>query len=410
MNPRATTPRSRRAWTGAFASAAALALAGCGTPAPGAPAAPEQATPTESAVPHGYVEGAEELAEAQSMLAAVDPDGRVRLVDLLDGRVEELGAIGAPLALDHDGRFLAATTAAGVTIVDTGVWTVDHADHVHYYRAEARIVGSLELDGAAAIASTESRTAVLAGGELVLLDRDALGQGEILETARFEAAEGGFAVPAGDGAVVATDAAVVVLDAAGRELATEPCTEPDGGIVTRVGAVFGCREGAVLATDAEAGVELEAIPYPAGTAAEQRASGFGMRSGRATAAALAGDAGYWLLDTRTRTWTLVKTPQPLERVVAVDDEEGHVVAIGADGRVLVLDESGAELAATEPVLAATLADPAAAAALALEVDASRAYVPILADGAVLEIDFADGARIARTLEVPAPLLVAETGR
>lgn len=424
MTLRPTTARRRArgaaaAQTTAVVASAALLLAGCSTPAaPSAPtggaAASAEAAPTETAVPHGYVEGAAELAEPQHVLAAIGPAGEVRLLDLLTEQTEELEAIGEVVSLEHDGRFLAATTEGGVTIVDTGVWTVDHADHVHYYRADARVVGSLELGGPATISSTESRTAVLGDGEVVLLDREALGQGEIVETGRFPADSGGFATPAGDGAIVGVDDAVVVLDASGTEVASEPCTDPQGGIVTRVGAVVGCDEGAVLATTVDAAgeslVELESIGYPAGTAAALRATGFDMRAGRATAAAIAGDAGFWLLDTRERTMTLVETPQPLVRVVAVDDEAGHVVAIAADGRVLVLDESGAELGATEPVLAATLADPVAAAALSLELDASRAYVPVLADGSVLEIDYADGARIARTLPVPTPLHIAETGR
>ncbi|WP_413317647.1 hypothetical protein AA0Z99_11945 [Agrococcus sp. 1P02AA] len=419
------TPTRRRApavgaaRTTAVVASAALLLAGCSTPAePSAPtggaAASAEGSPTDTAVPHGYVEGAAELAEPQQVLAAIGPAGEVRLLDLLTEQIDELDAVGEVASLEHDGRFLAATTEGGVTIVDTGVWTVDHADHVHYYRAEARVVGSLELDGPATISSTESRTAVLGDGEVVLLDREALGQGEVVETGRFPATTGGFATPSGDGAIVGADGAVVVLDAVGAELASEPCTDPRGGIVTRVGAVVGCEEGAVLATTTDAAgasvVELESIGYPAGTAAWLRATGFDMRAGRATAAAVAGEAGFWLLDTRERTMTLVETPQPLERVVAVDDEAGHVVAIAADGRVLVLDEAGAELGATEPVLAATLADPVAAAALSLELDASRAYVPVLAEGVVLEIDYADGARIARTLSMPAPLHIAKTGR
>ncbi|ROR65557.1 hypothetical protein [Agrococcus jenensis] len=398
----------RRGAAGALLAIAALALAGCSAPAPAAPSATGDAT--ERAVPHGYVEGAAELAEPQHLLTAVGADGEAHLLDPLDESVEQLGALGEVEALTHDGRFLAATTADGVTLVDTGVWTVDHADHVHYYRADPRVVGDLDLAGPVSISSTESRTAVLGGDEVVLLDRDALGRGELVETGRFDAAAGGFATPAGDGAIVARDGAVVVLDAAGTQLASEPCAAPAGGIVTRVSAVVGCEAGAVLATETDAGVQLEAIALPAGTVAELRPTGFGMRAGRATTAAVAGEAGFWLLDTRERTWTLVETPVPLKRVVAVDDEAGHVVAIAADGRVLVLDEAGAALGATEPVLAAALADPGAAASLALEVDANRAYVPVAADDAVLEIDYADGARIARTLSVPAPLHLAETGR
>ncbi|GEK80463.1 hypothetical protein [Agrococcus baldri] len=408
-------PAIRLARIAVLAVAVALALSACSSAAPVTQGTGQEATaPAESsdaAQPHGYVEGAAELAEPQQLLAAVDAAGAVRLLDPVTEEVAELAEIGAVRHLAHDGRFLAATTADGVTIVDTGVWTVDHGDHAHYYRAEPRVVGTLALEGEAGIRSSESTTTVLAGDTVVVLDRDALGQGEVVETARIAgAAPGGFAAPVDAGTVVAMPDAVAVLGPDGAARGEEPCADPAGGAVTRVGVVVGCAEGAVLATETDAGVELERIDYPAGTDPALRATGFDLRPGRATAAAVAGEAGLWLLDTRERSWTLIETEDPLVRAVAVDDAEGHVVAIDASGRVLVLDGDGAPVGATGPVLAASLADRTASAALALEVDASRAYVPLASEGAVLEIDYADGARIARSLAIDAPLHLAETGR
>jgi hypothetical protein len=46
----------------------------------------------------------------------------------------------------------------------------------------------------------------------------------------------------------------------------------------------------------------------------------------------------------------------------------------------------------------------------LQLDAQRAYLADPADGTVHEIDFADGARVARTIELPvAPVAFAEAG-
>ena len=73
--------------------------------------------------------------------------------------------------------------------------------------------------------------------------------------------------------------------------------------------------------------------------------------------------------------------------------------------MLVLDATGAQLGATDPLLADAIA---AGAAPTIDVDAARAYVPV-DDGTVLEIDYADGARIARTLPLDAAF-VAEVGR
>ncbi|MNI96861.1 hypothetical protein D3C73_1553990 [compost metagenome] len=62
-------------------------------------------------------------------------------------------------------------------------------------------------------------------------------------------------------------------------------------------------------------------------------------------------------------------------------------------------------------MAASLADPALAGKIQLTVDAQRAYVNAPAEGLIYEIDYADDARIARTLDLPTkPVHFAETGR
>jgi hypothetical protein len=65
---------------------------------------------------------------------------------------------------------------------------------------------------------------------------------------------------------------------------------------------------------------------------------------------------------------------------------------------------GEETAVTESVVGT-------GAPTALTVDAQRAYVGDADAGIVREIDFADGARVARTIEtVPAAEVFAEVGR
>jgi hypothetical protein len=135
---------------------------------------------------------------------------------------------------------------------------------------------------------------------------------------------------------------------------------------------------------------------------------FDGRLGRPTVAAVAGAVGLWLLDTRERTWQLVPTETPLSQVAAVDNADGHVVALAADGRVLAFDGTGALLGATAPLLDTTLGTPAAAG-VELTVDAQRAYLNAPRDDVIYEIDYADAARIARTFPANADFF-AETGR
>ena len=394
-----------------IAAVAVLGLAACASPAPGA-------ADTAAAKPHGYVEGASEATEPQLHIATVDGGGVLALLDLLSESTTDITTLSDTTDISTDGRFVFASSPDGLAIVDSGVWTVDHEDHSHYYRADARAVGTLDGAGPATVVGGTSRTGVWFGdtGTGVVLDHEALGTGTVEEILRIEGEpHDGAIVPFGEQLLV-TEAAgsVRVHDRDGEPTETvAACAGFAGTIGTRVGRVFGCADGALLATAADDGsVVFETVAYPAGVTAQQRATEFRGRPGRPTVAAVAGTTGAWLLDTRERSWTLLPTEVPLLRAAAADDRDGNVVALAADGRVLVLDPvSGATVAATAPLLAATVADPALLAGVELTVDATRAYLNAPAEGLVFEIDYADGARVARTFEVPgSPLFLAETGR
>lgn len=109
---------------------------------------------------------------------------------------------------------------------------------------------------------------------------------------------------------------------------------------------------------------------------------------------LSGESAFWLLDTRTRTWTRTEVDASLTDVAAADDADGSVVALDSDGRVRVFGDDGSERGATEPI-----ADEGST----LVVDAQRAYVSVPSSGTVYEIDYADDARIARELTPEAGL-------
>ena len=374
---------------------------------------------------HGAVSRAEEVDEPQLHLVTVDAHGDVGMLDLLTGETDDLGEIGAPSAVTTDGRYVLATVRGGLAVIDSGMWTWDHGDHFHYYRSDPRLLGTVPGRGAATVAtgalSTAGGTGVFfrATGEMVLLDNEAVADGELREIFRLQSRpHAGLVAPFGDGAVVSVPGprgsvgAVQRVDATGEPVgAPEPCDDARGTITTAVGLVVGCADGALLWTDDGDEPAVERIPYPARLDAPS-ATDFHGREGRPTVAALAGDTGFWLLDTRERTWRLHDVGVPLLQVVAADDEDGHVVALDRAGRVRVYSaETGAQLAATRPLLAATLRDNPAADGVELVVDQERAYLNAPAEGVVHEIDYADAARVARRLETrPAPTFFAETGR
>ncbi|GAA4193840.1 lipoprotein [Microbacterium oryzae] len=413
------SPRSRPVRLAA-ATAILLITPACATIDP--VAGPSTSAAPSAAAGHGEIAGAAEVAEPPLQLVSVDESGALGALDLLDGTTAEIARVGAPEALASDGRYLFVTTDAGVEIVDSGAWTWDHVDHFHYYRAEPRTVGTVDGAGPATVStgllSTAGATGIfLSGsGQAVLLDNAALGDGRIDELFRIETgAPEGVAAPLGGGALVSApgeDGGMLRFHEADGAVtpSTTECVDAQGSITTRVGLVVGCADGAVLATMDRGEPVFERIPYPADATAE-RAIGFDGRKGRPTVAAIAGDAGLWLLDTREREWTLVETDAPLLRVAAVDDADGHVVALDTEGRVRVLlAGTGEEVAVTEPLLPETL-DADALTGVSLTVDAQRAYLSAPTEGVAYEIAYADGARIARTLETPTePAFLAEVGR
>ncbi|KQO46276.1 MULTISPECIES: hypothetical protein [unclassified Frigoribacterium] len=410
--------------------ALALGLTACSTgTAPGGDGADRESSTDSSDTTgegHGAVSGAEELAEPRLGLTTIDPEGTVAHLDLLDESVVELGSIEAPTAVETDGRYLFAETSRGLEIVDSGVWTWDHVDHFHYYRADPRLLGTVEGDGPVTVATTNLSTSGSTGvhfagsGDAVLLDTEALSRGELRERFRLDGEPGaGLVVPVGSYALVTEgrgEATTLVGHTAdGDETGLrEACPDASGTITTRVGAVVGCSDGALLATVDDDELVVEHIPYPAGTVLSSGgtaapATAFDNREGRPTVAGLAGSEGVWLLDTRARAWTLLAAPTPLVTVTAVDDADQRLLALAQDGRVLVLDgTTGQVVAETAPLVADSLA---AGRTPTLIADQQRAYLSAPVEGRLYEIDPADGARIARSFDTTTePAFVAETGR
>lgn len=400
------------ALTGALAASLVSCAASSADPA---------SSPTSTDDGHGAVAGAEEVAEPQLGLTTIDAAGVVSHLDLLDESVTPIGEVPTPTALTTDGRYLFVQTAEGVEIVDSGVWTWDHVDHFHYYRADPSLLGSVRGEGTATIATTNLSTTGGTGisfaesGDAVLLDTHALSKGEITESFRLEREpHAGLVVPVGSFALVteAVDGVgtnVVGYTADGERTGLdEPCIDPAGTVTTRVGAVIGCQDGALLAHVDDDELQVERIPYPEGTTAPAARS-FDNREGRPTVAALAGSEGIWMLDTRERSWTLLPSPAPLVQVTAVDDDEGHLLGLAHDGRVLVMSGAdGSVLAETPPLVAQSLT---AGAAPRLIADQHRAYLSAPSERRLYEIDYADAARIARTFDTATePAFVAETGR
>jgi hypothetical protein len=389
-----TIPRTAPA---ALVCAAGLLLAaGCG--------APEEAPTEEEATPHGYVEGAEETAEPQWRLVLADAaTGAVHLFDPATEEAAGAGEVPGVTGATTDGRFAYLTTDDGAAVLDSGTWTVDHGDHVHYYRAPSGTVGEVSAPTGTAATGDVAVTVLTTPDGVQVLDRAALEEGEVTEAAAPEAAA---AVPfAGHLVTAAGDGTVAVLDREGapadHDLAAD-CPDPRGQAVTRRGAVLGCADGALLLTEADDGaLHAEKVPHPDGV---DPVAGFHHRAGTPVLAGLTEDGGVAVLDVGAAEWTPIDTGPAVAASAA--GEGLPVLVLGDDGTLRAFDPAtGEETASTD------LVEPAEdGPAPSVWIDTGRAYVNDPAADVVHEIDYNDDLRVARTFDLEfSPDHMVETG-
>lgn len=376
----------------------AAGLLGCA-----ASAGPEMATAGD-VVDGG---GAAEVAEPALALVVADEHGGLTLIDLDTGERAEIAEPGADriAGVDGSGRFIfVVREKAGdsvVSIVDSGRWTVPHGDHSHYFRGEPRALGIVDGAGQARLGIEADATVIRFDGEAAVLDHETLGEGAV-DPQRSPLPGDGPAVIVAGQLVEASDAGIET-----RGATAAPCREASDVDLTRVGAVFACADGAVLASrDIGGAVSLEALPYPAGV--DTPALALAGRSDRPDLAGVAGDRGIWLLDVRERAWTFLTTDAPVIAAAAIGDDGARTAVLAADGTVRVLAPDAAVLARTEPILADALADPMLREGVRMLVDGDHAWVSDPAGGSVIEIDLDDG-RVTRRFDGLQPWSVELVG-
>lgn len=399
-----------------MATTALLALAACGSPQP------PTAVPSGTAVPHGYVAGAAEAGEAQTRLAYGSPDaGEISMIDPLTGEEGPTINTTGVQSLQHDGRFVFAGSGpeAPLRVIDTGVWTVDHGDHKHFYSSPAsELKSDPELRGGT-VAGDGHTVAVFHGdtGSTSILHREDLAQGVVKIAATIPGTpHAGLAVPyKGQILVTGSPGANKLPNTVGSvDPATVPTAAPStlsscpalqGHASTRHGVVFGCSDGLLLVGGDAGALTARKIPYPADGPADQ-AVAFGHRPGSSEVAAVAGTAGLWHLDAATATMQFIASPEPLA-VASAAGRGSAVLAVGKSGTLYSFNTTTHEVQSRAGLLPAT----GQGQAPSLVVDSGRAYLSHPSAKAVHEIDYMDGLRVARTFTTAGlPSQLVETGQ
>ncbi|WP_409062035.1 hypothetical protein [Streptomyces sp. SYP-A7185] len=418
-----TVRRNTTGWAWAALALTALLATSCaGQKGDDAPAA----TSPSSATPHGYVEGAKEAAEQQSRLLLNDPDsGSSRVLDLITGKAHTTDRVKGAARLGTDGRFGYLHASGGTHVLDSGAWTVDHGDHVHYYRAAIRDVGTFRAGRGAQVRSDKALSAVTdKDGRSVLYDRATLEKGKIVPSRTLPDTYAGPVVPYQEHLLALVDEGgttkLAVFDREGRRVASPDatCEDPRGDAVTRRGVVLGCADGALLVREKDGAFTAEKMAYGQQVPAKERAVSFRQRPGSDTLTAAAGTDAVWVLDVTARTWTRVDTGPVLAANTA--GEGSPLLVLETDGSLhgyAIAD--GRQTARTKPLLTGKVqADThtgthteTGTGAPVIEIDRSRAYVNDPRGKRVFEIDYNDDLRVARSFDLDIkPVLMAETGR
>ncbi|MEH0424834.1 hypothetical protein QBB34_00340 [Streptomyces stelliscabiei] len=404
-------------WAPAALLAVSLMTTGCAGQNDDASAPKASAS---ASAPHGYVEGAQEKAEQQSRLLLNDPaTGDTRVLDLITGKAQEVSRRTGTTGLTTDSRFGYFHTSGGTHVLDGGAWTVDHGDHVHYYRAAIRDVGRLPGGPGTRVRSDAAVTVVTdEDGRATIYRRAELEKGKVGSARTLAGTHMGAVVPYAEHLLALTDdekgsAQLAAYDREGRRVASqnEECEDPRGDAVTRRGVVLGCADGALLVREDDGTFTAQKIPYGDDVPEKERATAFRHRPGSDTLTALAGERAVWLLDVSERTWTRVKTGPVVSANTA--GEGSVLIVLETDGSLHGYDiATGKQVSRTKRLLTgAPEAGTDGNTVPVIEVDRSRAYLNDPKGKRVYEIDYNDNLRLARTFDLDIePALMVETGR
>lgn len=383
--------------------AGVLMLAGCGAGGDDNEAADE-----DESTPHGYVEGAEETAEAQWRLVLADTDsGGLHMLDPATEEVTEVGEVPGTRRAVTDGRFVYLEGEAETTVFDSGTWTVDHGDHVHYYRAEHTMVGGAGAGENIRVAGDGSVTALTSDDRIDVLDRGAMeDDGELSVAATVE----GTAALTHSAHLLVAEATgsdeVAVLDRAGEPADVDldaECAEPTAWSATQRGAVFACADGALVVTEDDDEFSAADIDYADGA---EPVESLHHRPTTAVLAGITADDEVQILNLAAEEWIHVDTDTtPVAASAAGEDMP--VLVLDEDGVLRSYDpEDGSELAENELITAPVAGEPTPQ----IWIDTERAYINDANGGVVHEIDYNDDLRTARTFELDfTPDLMVETG-
>jgi hypothetical protein len=423
----------------------ALLAAGCGNDDSAQAPAADPPTTTTAADDHddadddhghdgGGEEGAVEVAEpALRLLVADSTSGEIVVLDLATG--EEIGHVDvagpARLYTEPHGRYVVAAQRDHdrVDWIDGGAWTVDHADHAHYWAAAPTVVSEWHVDGPQPthVVFHHDLLAVFNDGDgsFWALDTHHLGDDDaLLGTWDTGVAHHGVAVALEDLGVIVVSIpgddpddtlpiGVAVIDlGTGEEIDRfENCPGLHGEFATDEIIAFGCSDGVLLVEPHGDHWHADKVDRPAGTPDDVRT---GTLTGGHDLDYLIGNLGSDALvriDLDTETATAIPLPLPAA-AWSFDAEREQIVVLTVDGSLHLIDPASREVVdSIEATDAIELPQGHGGGPRpSILVAGTRAYVSDPANEQVIEVAIDGELRVARAFDVGfAPLSLAVAG-
>lgn len=347
--------------------------------------------------------GSTEVEGPEPRLVVADADsGRIEVIDLATGDSVHTFDVETPSNITTiNNRYVVATDDEHARFLDPGSWTIDHGDHTHSYTKDPAEIGSLNGDKPVHVVAGDRKVAVFfdGSGSADVVDFDSLSKGDSTIAATIDSEpHHGIAVPLADHVVVSTGGTeedlptgLELRDGTGELVRAldGTCPEMHGDAVFSNYFVVACADG-VLKVNADFTTTEFAYPTP-GVRAWSLAHG-----SRGSLVAAPTATGVLVLDTKSGEWVDARTAD--EAVASGVSSDGRtVMSVQTDGTFKSFDAvTGAELSST-PVLTAPYDgdDPSPT----VEVAGTRAYVADAASNTVVEIDYRDSGRVARTFEL-----------
>ncbi|MCQ4121145.1 ABC transporter [Rhodococcus tibetensis] len=393
-------------------SIASLILTGCGSDATGETAPAGQAKPGSDLAAEA---GSTEVEGPEPRLVVADAgSGRVDVLDLTTADTVHSFRFDNPTLLTTvKDRYAFAVDEMGgaVHVVDAGSWTIDHGDHDHSYTKAPVEVGTLTggKPGAVVVGDDKVATFFDTDGRADVIDfaqlrKDSAEVGTVVKSA---SPHSGVVIPIADRYLVTRNTANASApetfelrraDGQVEKTFDSACPAVNGQAVFDSYALTACDDGLFLARVTEGQWTSEKIPYPQGIGPSTRPTAFRGPDGLPVLVATAGppsaNDGVLVFDSLTHHWSHIRTPAAALDVNLSGDGRS-VFAVLADGTFRVFDAASGTETASCPVLTGNKRHESAAIA----VGGNRAYVTDPDAKAVIEIDYRDNARVARTFDV-----------